>query len=317
MSVRFFLLKAALFVTGVALAMGPVGHASAQQTIDEPRIDPIFGKRQAEPPREITPQNDDEFDGDDGWRPLRDFVGILTYLAPAQTNLSVGVGPEYRPDYFGSDDYEIQPDPQVYVKFRNFVFFDNDGADLALFGFSRFSLGPSIRLVGDRDEDENEALVGLGDIDRTLELGGFIATTFADRIQVRLKVRQGVVGGHDGLIVDGTGTILLFRTRRLSTSVSGAVTWIDDSYADTFFSVTPEQSLASGLSQFDANAGFRDVGGSVNAYINLGERWSLNPYAQYRRIFNGIASTPIIAEFGDRNQFTVGFHIMREFQFGQ
>lgn len=291
--------------------------AAAQQSIDEPRLDPILGKRPPAPEEGLEPMNDEEFDAPQGWSPLRDFVGVLTFLAPQQTNLSVGVGPEFRPDYFGSDDYEVEPDPQVYVKFRNFVFLDNDGADLALFGFSRFSIGPSLRLVGDRDEDENPALEGLGDIDRTLELGGFIATTFLDRIQVRAKVRNGVVGGHSGLIIDGQGTVLLFRWGRFSTSAAGQVTWIDNDYADTFFSVTPEQSLASGLPEFDAGAGFRDIGGSLNGYINVGKRWSINPYVQYRRIFQNIADAPLIAIEGDRNQFTVGMHFMREFQLGR
>lgn len=305
------ILVAALGAT--ALASGP---AFAQSDIDEPRLDPIFGERTPERERERERiRNDDEFDNEKGWRPLRDFIGVLTFLTPETTDLSVGVGPVYRPDYFGSDDFELRADPEVYVKFRNFVFLDNDGADLALFGFSGFSFGPSIRLVGDRDESENPDLIGLGDIDPTFEVGGFAATKFVDRFLVRAKVRKGVVGGHRGISVDATGTVLLFRVGRLSTSVSGTATWIGERYADTFFSITPEQSLASGLPEYDADRGLRDVGGSFNAYINIGKRWSLNPYASYRYIFDGIADTPIIDQLGDRNQYTVGFHLMRQFEF--
>jgi len=290
--------------------------AFAQQDIDEPKLDPIFGQRTPERERERQRiRNDDEFDNEKGWRPLRDFIGVLTFLTPETTDLSVGVGPAYRPDYFGSNDYEIQPDPEVYVKFRNFVFLDNDGADFALFGFSGFSFGPSIRFVGDRDEEDNVALTGLGDIDHTLEVGGFAATKFIDRFLVRAKVRKGVVGGHDGLIVDATGTALLFKVGRVSTSVSAQASWIGNRYADTYFSITPAQSLASGLPVYDADRGMRDIGGSFNAYINIGKRWSLNPYVSYRYIFDGIANTPIIDQLGDRNQYTVGFHLMRQFEF--
>lgn len=290
--------------------------AFAQQDIDEPKLDPIFGQRTPERERERQRiRNDDEFDNEKGWRPLRDFIGVLTFLTPETTDLSVGVGPAYRPDYFGSNDYEIQPDPEVYVKFRNFVFLDNDGADFALFGFSGFSFGPSIRVVGDRDEEDNVALTGLGDIDHTFEVGGFAATKFIDRFLVRAKVRKGVVGGHDGLIVDATGTALLFKVGRVSTSVSAQASWIGNRYADTYFSITPAQSLASGLPVYDADRGMRDMGGSFNAYINIGKRWSLNPYVSYRYIFDGIAKTPIIDQLGDRNQYTVGFHLMRQFEF--
>lgn len=297
-----------------ATALAAAGPAFAQQQIDEPKLDPIFGQKRPDRPDDrprIT--SDEEFDQDKGWHPLRDFVGVLTFLAPSNTDLSIGIGPEYRPDYFGSDDFKWVADPEVYVKFRNFVFLDNDGADIALFGFSGFSFGPSLRLVGDRDEEDNIALTGLGDIDHTLEVGGFAATKFVDRFLVRFKIRKGVVGGHDGLIVDAAGTALLFRYGRVSTSVSANASWVGNRYADTFFSVTPAQSLASGLPVYDAPRGMRDMGGSFNAYINIGKRWSLNPYVSYNYIFDNFAETPIIALYGDRNQYRAGFHLMREF----
>ena len=299
------------------LAQGIETEASAQQNIDEPTIDPIFGRRPPPPPREIGPMNDEEYDAPQPWDPFRGFVGVLTILVPETTNLSVGVGPQYTPDYFGSDDYWFQPDPQVYVRFRNFLFFDDDGADLALFGFSGFSIGPSIRIAGRRREQDNDALVGLGDIGFALEAGGFIATTFLDRISLRAKLRKGVAGGHEGWIADAQGTVLMYTSDRFSASFSGNLTWIDDNYADTYFSVTPGQAATSGLPVFDAEAGFRDVGGSFNGYINVGKRWSVNPYVRYRRIFRDIAATPIIDQFGSRDQFTVGFHLMREFKFGE
>jgi outer membrane protein len=307
----FFQFLTALAGAASMLAAAP---AFAQQNIDEPTLDPIFGKKRPEQPEDRDRvKNDDEFDQDKGWHPLRDFVGVLTFLAPSNTDLSVGIGPEYRPDYFGSDDFEWIADPELYVRFRNFVFLDNDGADIALFGFSGFSFGPSLRVVGNRNEIDNVALTGLGDIDRTLEIGGFAATKFVDRFLFRFKVRKGIVGGHDGLVVDAAGTALLFRYGRLSTSVSANATWVGERYADTYFSVTPAQSLASGLPTYDAQRGMRDIGGSFNAYINIGKHWSLNPYVSYSYIFDEYARTPIIEQFGDRNQYRAGFHVMREF----
>jgi len=307
---------AALMTASTLAAAGPALAENAPlepRQIDEPRLDPIFGQKRDEPDDRERVTNDDEFDHDKKWHPLRDFVGVLTFLAPSNTDLSIGIGPEYRPDYFGSDDFQWVADPEVYVKFRNFVFLDNDGADIALFGFSGFSFGPSFRVTNDRDESDNVALTGLGDIDHTLEVGGFAATKFVDSFLFRFKIRKGIVGGHDGLVVDAAGTALLFRYGRLSTSVSANATWVGERYADTYFSVTPEQSLASGLPVYDAPRGMRDIGGSFNAYINIGKRWSLNPYVSYSYIFDDFAQTPIIALYGDRNQYRAGFHLMREF----
>jgi outer membrane scaffolding protein for murein synthesis (MipA/OmpV family) len=281
--------------------------------LDEPKVRPlIFGD---------PPEGEDAVAGsitlgekDDN----RGFFGALNFLMPSETNLSIGVGPVYQPDYFGSDDYEFDADPQVYVKFRNFVFLDNDGADFGIIGFSRFRAGPTMRIRGRRDQDDNPALQGLDDVGMTFEFGGFIATTFLDRFAFKAKARHGLKTGHRGTVVDGYLTALLFRAGPVSVATSGQATWIDNRYADAYFSVTPDQSVRSGgrLTVYDVDSGFRDVGGSVNAYINIGDRWSLNPYATYQYIFRDYAETPIIADFGERHQFSVGFHIMREFTFG-
>lgn len=313
-SMRAATILAALAAGGILTA----APASAQQ-IDDPRLDPIFGRRYEEPETlpPARPENDDEFDGEKRWRPLRGFVGVMTFLTPETTNLSLGVGPVYRPDYYGSNDYEFYADPAAFVRFRNFVFLDDDGADLAIFGFSNFSIGPTIRIVGARKEDDNPALMGLGDVGTTFEMGGFIATTFIDRFQVKLKARHGIKTGHRGTIVDARGTMLLFRWGPVSTSASAEASWIDDRYADAYFSVTPDQSAASGLPVYDAKPGIRNLGGSINAYINIGKQWSINPYASYSYIFEEYAATPIIDLYGQQNQYRVGFHILKEFSFGR
>lgn len=287
------------------------------EQIDDPSTRPLFFG---------APWDDEDGEeSEDAWRITlgeddRDagFFGILTFLTPDATNLSLGIGPEYEPDYFGSDDYEFTADPQVFVKFRNFLFLDDDGASFGVLGFSRFRFGPTIRIRGRRDQDDNPALFGLGDVGTTFEFGGFAATTFLDRFAINAKVRHGLKTGHRGTVVDGNFTALLFRAGPMSISTSAQATWIGNRFADAYFSVTPEQSARSGgvLEVYDADSGFQDVGGSVNVYINIGDRWSLNPYATYDYIFDDYAETPIIRDFGDRNQFRVGFHIMREFTFG-
>lgn len=290
-------------------------QARDAQQIDDPKMRPLFfGPFDDEDSAEsvgnrISLPEDEEGAG---------FFGILNYLVPDQTNLALGVGPVYRPDYFGSDDYEVFADPQVFVKFKNFVFLDDDGADFALLGFSSFRFGPSLRIRGRRDQDDNPALNGLGDVGTTFEFGGFAATTFLDRFAVRAKVRHGIKTGHRGTVVDGFLTALVFRTGPLSLSTSAQATWIGNNFADAYFSVTPEQSARSGgvLQPYDADAGFQNVGASVNAYINVGKRWSFNPYISYDYIFDEYANTPIIAQFGSRNQGRAGFYITREFTFG-
>ena len=282
--------------------------------LDDPNTRPVFGISDSSTDDNLTASRITLGEEDNN----RGFFGVLTFLVPDETNLSIGVGPVYKPDYFGSNNYEFSADPQVYVKFRNFVFLDDDGLDFGVFGFSGFRFGPTIRIKGRRDQDDNPALAGLGDVDTTFEFGGFAATTFLDRFAVKAKVRHGLKTGHRGTIVDGYLTALIFRAGPVSVSTSGHASWIGNRYADAYFSVTPEQSAATSgrIAAYDTDAGFRNVGGSVNAYINIRDRWSLNPYASYSLIFDDYADTPIISQYGSRHQYSVGFHLMREFTFG-
>lgn len=292
----------------------PAPQGRDGKDIDEPRLRPlVFGRSRYDKDADLTGTTITLGEEDQN----RGFFGVLNFLVPEETNLSIGLGPVYEPDYFGSDDYEFNPDPQAYVKFRNFVFLDDDGADFALFGFSGFRVGPTMRVRGRRDQDDNPALHGLGDVGTTFEFGGFAATTFESRFSFKAKVRHGLKTGHHGTIVDGYLTALLFRAGPVSMAAFGQASWVGNRYADAYFSVTPQQSAASGgvLPEFDADAGFRDVGGTVTAYINIRDRWSLNPYITYTYIMDDIAATPIISQFGDRDQFQIGFHLMREFQF--
>ncbi|VAV91855.1 hypothetical protein MNBD_ALPHA05-1295 [hydrothermal vent metagenome] len=284
------------------------------QDLDEPRLDPlIFGPRWRDDDEDLTGARITLGEEDNN----RGFFSAFNFLTPEETNLSLGLGPVYRPDYFGSDDYEFRADPQVYIKVKNFVFLDDTGADIALFGFSRFRVGPTLRIARRRDQDDNPDLNGLGDVGTTFEFGGFVATTFLDRFAVKAKVRHGLKTGHRGTIVDGILTALIFRSDLFSLSTSARTSWVGNRYADAYFSVTPDQSARSGgrLPVYDANAGFRDLGVSVTGYVNIGDRWSFNPYATYSYVYGEIAQTPIIAQYGNRDQFTFGVHLMRQFNF--
>ncbi len=284
------------------------------QDLDEPHLDPlVFGKRRSDDDEDLTGARITLGAEDNN----RGFFSAFNFLTPEETNLSLGLGPVYEPDYFGSDNYEFNPDPQVYIKVKNFVFLDDSGADIALVGFSRFRIGPTLRITKRRDQDDNPDLLGLGDVGTTFEFGGFAATTFLNRFAVKAKVRHGLKTGHRGTVVDGVLTALIFRTDLFSLSTTARATWVGDRYADAYFSVTPGQSARSGgrLPVHDANAGFRDLGVSVTGYVNIGDRWSFNPYATYSYVYGEIAKTPIIDQFGDRDQFTVGVHLMRQFNF--
>ena len=267
----------------------------------------------APPAQDDTPEAIGE--PSDEWRNYSGFQSALTLLVPDTTQALVGVGPQIEPDYFGSDNYRVDEDPQAYIRIRDFTFFDDDGAEFAVLGFKRFRLGPTLRVQGKREPDDNPALIGLDRIGKTFEFGGFGATSFRDRYTIKIKYRHAIKTGHRGGIVDAQGSMLLFQRGPVSTSLGATGTWIGNNYADAFFDISEAEAARSGLPRYAVGSGFRDVSGIFNAFVRVGSKWALNPYFQYHYILPDYAASPIVQDFGSRHQYVAGVHLMREFRF--
>ncbi len=86
-----------------ALLISQEQDRDAQQ-IDDPKMRPlVFGPSRPEYEDDLSGGRITLGEKDDN----RGFFGVLTFLAPDETNLSLGVGPVFKPDYYGSDDYEV------------------------------------------------------------------------------------------------------------------------------------------------------------------------------------------------------------------
>ncbi len=237
-------------------------------------------------------------------------------LIPQETVVIAGPAFDFEPDYFGSNDYEIEPEIEFLARFR-YGSFDSDGVSIDLIPRTDIAFGPFARLAAPRNEGENDALTGLGDIGRTLELGAAARFTVMEKYLFRLRYLRGIATGHRGTLADAEFSTIVFEGDRVSTLIGLRGTWIGDTFADAFFSVTPEQAEASGqLPVFDAGSGFRDVQLNASARYALTEKWALNGFVRYRRLLGDTAISPIVDIFGSRNQFGLGFSLTRTFVFG-
>ncbi|MEO0982531.1 MAG: MipA/OmpV family protein [Pseudomonadota bacterium] len=240
---------------------------------------------------------------------------IRDLLVPDRTIVTAGVGPEFRPDYFGSDDYGVGVGTSFLVKFQSATF-GEDGLSVNILPNTDFEFGPVARLAGGRDESANEALEGLGDVGRTLELGAFGAVTIAETYRLRARYRHAIATGHRGGLLDVQAGRVLFEGRRVSSAAGIGITWVDNDYADAFFSVTEGASLESGvLPVFNAGGGIRDVRLGWNGAYRLTDRWGLAGYLRYNYLVGDTADSPIVDLFGSRHQVALGMNLNYQFDF--
>jgi outer membrane protein len=213
------------------------------------------------------------------------------------------------PKYQGSKDYEVIGVPLVAPAGANqFGFIQFRGPEdirLRVINFNGFEAGPLTGWRFDRDEDDSSRLDGLGDIDGGLVFGGYAAYQFG-MFMPFVSYSHQVTG-------DETGGLLRFGAEAPVTVIGGVkmigqigATWADDEYMDAYFSVP----VGAPLTEYDAEAGIKDVYIGLNADVPLTDRWNLKLIGQYTRIIGDAADSPIVES---ENQFFGGLGLTYKF----
>ena len=89
-------------------------------------------------------------------------------------------------------------------------------------------------------------------------------------------------------------------------SVGASLTYGDSDYTETYFGVDAVDAGRSGLRQFDADAGIRDVRVPLMAMFSFSESWHLVGGVIYTRLLGDAADSPVTDDRGSENQFFAG-----------
>ena len=218
--------------------------------------------------------------------------------------LSVGLISGFAPDYEGSNDYRFGFGPNISASWRDMIFYKGKTLGANLIREKNFKAGPILSFSSGRDEDDNGKLKGLGDVDGSIEVGGFVS--YRKRpLRLRAEVRQDIDSGHEGALVELTGgTALPFASLIVLFEIG--TTWASNDYMESFFGVNGQQSANSGLERYNADAGIKDINVSMKAGYSLTNRWRIGGVVEYKRLLGDAADSPIV---DDKNQFLAGISL--------
>ena len=90
-------------------------------------------------------------------------------------------------------------------------------------------------------------------------------------------------------------------------------TYANDNYMKTYFGVTTSQASASGFKEFNANSGIKDVGIGTTLIYPFNKYWSFITIANYTRLLNDAANSPLVENAGSKNQFWLGLGVAYRF----
>lgn len=245
--------------------------------------------------------------------------------------VSVGVGVAYNPSYSGSDDYSVNILPIVQgslggVRINprpagialDFIPDPDDGVG--------FSAGPMIRLRSDRTDAsdiKDDIVAAYGELDRAVEIGGSVGVKFPkllhpyDSLSVNLDAAWDVAGAHGGMYWSPSVTYFSPLSRATAASLTLSTTFIDDKFADYYYSVPTTNTL---LPDADVLPGFQAEGGMQSYGVNLlmahdlsGDvtdgGLSLVGIGGWSKLVGDAADTPFTSIRGKSDQFFVALGV--------
>jgi outer membrane scaffolding protein for murein synthesis (MipA/OmpV family) len=240
---------------------------------------------------------------------------------PPQADLTITLGGLglLRPEYEGSDRYEVIGFPLPSVNYKNIFFIggqqaQGQGAGVNIIRTPFFTMGLGLNFYGDRDEDESPDLMGMGDVDAGLD-GSIFAMGRLGPLTARINFRRDLFDNYDGSLVVARLGYGFSVARKARVILNVGTTYADDNFMSTYFSVTDTQSSASGLPEFTADKGFKDISAGANLIYPFYKNWVLLTFASYSRLINDAAKSPLVANVGSENQFRLLFGIGYRFQF--
>jgi outer membrane scaffolding protein for murein synthesis (MipA/OmpV family) len=237
--------------------------------------------------------------------------------------VTVGIGGAYFPDYEGSKTYRFTPAPVAIGSVKGFAFsvvgnrasldvipnrpgqtVDLQLGPVGVVNFDRSSLSsiddPRIRALGKRGT--------------AIELGGYVGigktgviTSPYDKVSVSVSYRKGVSGGHRSDIWEPQFTYLTPLSTKAAVGLYASAEHVGQGYADSYFSITPTQALASGLPTYNAHSGWKSysVGGFVTYSLtgNLLHGFKVLAGGSYSRELGDFSYSPVTRIAGSPSQW--------------
>ena len=227
----------------------------------------------------------------------------------ARWRVALGLGMSVAPNFHGSDEYRVRPAPFVFAGYGRF-FIGFGGIGYNFYRAPGWGMGAIVSPSFGRKQDADARLAGLGDVDRTVNAGVY-GVAYTRQILARAIFYTDVGGeGHGSQM--RFDLLRRFRVDEQTRLFAGpGFTWGSRQYTQTFFGVTDEQSLRSGLPAFEAGAGIHNVRLTAGANYRFAPNWNLISSLTASRITGKTGDSPIVETRAQYGAFLSAIYLFR------
>ena len=225
----------------------------------------------------------------------------------------IGLGGQLQPEFIGADGTEFGPlfDFDIVRGTGPFRFeAPDDSFGIRLISGDRFSAGPAANLEGGRKNSDVGALVGK--VKTTIEAGAFAEYMASDSLRLRADLRKGI-GGHEGVVGAVGADYILRDGDRYVWSIGPRLLFSNSRYQRAFFGVDEEAVVATDLPLYRPDSGIHAVALASGLSHQFSPRFGMFGFARYERLVGDAAKSPIVREFGSRNQLSGGLGLSYTF----
>ncbi len=246
-------------------------------------------------------------------------LSILCLLVPmAQAgDYNIGGGLGLAPDYEGSDDYELVPLPAAEAYFDNGMYIELLGLNLRANLMpeswdSWLKLGPVYNYSPSRSDVDNSQVDDMKNVSDASELGGFLKLVYK-RWHANIEYMVDTGDAHDGEYAEFSGGYTWPFSDAWTFSFGGFITWADTDYHETYFGVTPEDSIRSGLDTYDPDDGIKDLGLNLGANWRFASNWNLRGLFRLTQLVGDADDDSPVVDEGSETQLFTGLLILYSF----
>jgi outer membrane protein len=225
----------------------------------------------------------------------------------------VGLGAQLQPEFIGADKDNVTPLFHINTARGDHEFSfsaPDDSPGISILSTDGFSFGPAGNIIARREQSDVGAPVG--NISRTFQAGAFAQYEPSDAFRVRADILKGF-GGAGGLVGSIGADKIWRRGDQYVFSLGPRLLFADSEFERAYFGVTPRASLASGLPAYRPTGGLYAVALASGLSYQFSEHWGTFGFARYERLVGNAAKSPIIREFGSRNQLSGGLGLSYTF----
>jgi outer membrane protein len=228
---------------------------------------------------------------------------------------ALGAGVGVVPDYEGSDDYQGVPLLFLRAAWNSgrYIQFLGNTLKVNVIAGNAFQFGPVVQYRGERDDDvDNEKVKRMRQVDEAIEIGAFVGYRIGNW-HTSLQAANDVNDAHDGLVVTLEGGYTMPLAPGVLLGLSLFSSYANDDYMETYFSVDANNASRSGLRQYSADSGIKDIGTMVNLAYAPWDKWGITGLLGLRRLLGDAKDSPLVDQEGSENQLFGGVMVTYRF----